>query len=306
MLTINNSRLSHASPRHTVPTVKFGLFAINYGTCGHPDAAIEVAQYAEAAGFESVWTGEHVVLPDPRPPRGSFPPTLPLLDTTVALTMISAHTTTLRVASGIIILPLRSPVLLAKELASVDVVSGGRLIVGVAAGYVQEEFEAVGVPITDRHGRTDDFIEALRALWAMEHPRHRGPFVSFDGIDAHPRPVQRPGPPVIVGGENRHALVRAVTMADGWYGFDVELPKTIERLRRVAAEHERPDRLGRLEITLTPTGSLNRQVLDAYEALGVDRVVLLPQPDADSAHKHDPVALEQIKRNIDAVAAELM
>ena len=286
--------------------MKLGLFAINFGSCGDPDAAVGVARYAEAAGFESVWTGEHVVLPRPRPPGGAFSPSLPFLDTVVALTWIAAHTATLRVASGIIVLPLRRPVLLAKELASVDVVSGGRLIVGVAAGYVPAEFDAVGVSMEDRQQRTDDYIRALRALWTMEHPSHHGPFVSFDHVDAHPRPVSRAGPPLIVGGESRRALVRAVTMADGWYGFDVELPKTIERLRRISAEHERPSDLGRLELTVTPTGPLDRQKLDRYHEFGVDRLVLLPQPDVDSTHKHRPVATDQMRRNIDRVVAELM
>jgi probable F420-dependent oxidoreductase len=285
--------------------VKIGLFAINYGTCGDPEAAVEAARYAEAAGFESVWTGEHVVLPNPRPPGGPFPPTLPLLDTTVALTLIAAHTTTLKIASGIIILPLRNPVVLAKELASIDVVSRGRLIVGVAAGYIREEFEAAGVSLAERHQRTDEYIQVLGALWAMDHPMHHGRFVSFEGIDAHPRPVQRPGPPLVAGGESQAALVRAVTMADGWYGFDTDAPRTIERLDRIAAEHERPERLGSLEITITPTGPLTRAVVEHYEQLGIDRLVLLPQPDTDSARKHRPVPLDQIKRNIETVAAEL-
>ncbi|HEY3632437.1 MAG TPA: LLM class flavin-dependent oxidoreductase, partial [Jatrophihabitantaceae bacterium] len=127
--------------------MKFGLFALNYGTCADPEAAVTVARHAEAAGFESVWTGEHVVLPDPAPSPRVFPPTLPFLDTTVALTLLAAHTTRIRVATGIIVLPLHNPVLLAKELASVDVVSGGRLTVGVAAGYMPAEFASVGVPM---------------------------------------------------------------------------------------------------------------------------------------------------------------
>src|SRR5262249_31040444 len=125
--------------------MKIGLFAINYGTCADPDAAVRVARHAEAAGFESVWTGEDIVLPDPPPTGFSMPPTLPFLDTVVALTLIAAHTTTIRVATGIIVLPLRSPAVLAKELASIDVISGGRLIAGFAAGYIPAEFDASGV-----------------------------------------------------------------------------------------------------------------------------------------------------------------
>ena len=145
------------------PSMKFGLFAINFGSCSDPEAAVRVALHAEAAGFESVWTGEHVVLPEPAATR-SLPPSLPMLDTIVSLTLVATHTSSIKVGSGIIVLPLRNPVVLAKELASVDVVSNGRLVVGVGAGYIPAEFEAVGVPITERGGRMDDYIDAMRAL----------------------------------------------------------------------------------------------------------------------------------------------
>src|SRR5437870_10095512 len=111
--------------------MKFGLFAINMGPCSDPVSAVRVARAAEAAGFESVWTGEHIVLPDPKLPSFPLAPETPMLDTVVTLAWIAAHTKRLRIASGIIILPQRNPLLLAKELASVDVVSGGRLIIGV-------------------------------------------------------------------------------------------------------------------------------------------------------------------------------
>jgi probable F420-dependent oxidoreductase len=286
--------------------MKIGLFALNYGPCADPEVAIDIARYAESAGLESVWTGEHIVLPHPRPVGLPFPPTLPFLDTTVALTWIAAHTTTLKVASGIIVLPLRNPVLLAKELASIDVASRGRLIVGVAAGYVRAEFAAAGVPFASRHARTDDYIAALRALWTMDHPRHRGPFVSFSGVDAHHRPLQSSGPALIAGGESRVALLRAVSLAEGWYGFDVDLPDRLDALRELEREHDRPADLGPLEITITPTGQLDRSIVEHYEDLGVDRLVLLPQPDTDPSRKHRPVPPDQIKRNVDWIATALL
>jgi probable F420-dependent oxidoreductase len=289
--------------------VKFGLFALNYGTCADPDAAITVARHAEAAGFESVWTGEHVVLPDPMPPRLPFEPTLPFLDTTVALTLLAAHTTRIRVASGIIVLPLRNPVLLAKELASVDVVSGGRLIVGVGAGYIPAEFAAVGVPLAGRQARTDEYVRALRALWTMEHPRFAGRHVSFDRVDAHPRPLRPGGPPIVVGGEGVRALTRAITLAHGWYGFSLDVDATrdcLDRLRKLGAEHERPADLGPLEITVTPDGPLDRDVVARYEDLGVDRLVLLPEPEAVGPDRHRPVPLERILANVDRAAGELL
>jgi probable F420-dependent oxidoreductase len=289
--------------------MKFGLFAINYGTCADPEAAVRVARHAEAAGFESVWTGEHVVLPDPAPPGFSMPSTLPILDTVVALTLIASQTTTIRLGSGIIVLPLRNPVLLAKELASVDVISRGRLIAGFAAGYVAAEFAAAGVRLAGRGARMEDYLRALRALWSLPRPEYQGEFVSFRGIDAHPRPVRGSGPPVVIGGEAPAALRRAVTMADGWYGFGLDLAETrrcVGELRRLGKEAERPASFGPLELTVTPTGPLDQAIVSQYAELGIDRLVLLPEPGADRAHRHAPVPADRILRNIDQVAADLI
>ncbi|WP_152363229.1 TIGR03619 family F420-dependent LLM class oxidoreductase [Microlunatus speluncae] len=287
--------------------MKFGLFAINYGTCADPAVAVEVARAAEAAGFESAWSGEHLVLPDPRPPGSPFPPDLPLLDTIVALTLIAAHTTTLRIGSGIIVLPLRNPVVLAKELASLDVVSGGRLLAGFGIGYIDAEFQAVGVPQTERQARMDDYLRALRALWTMPRPHHEGQFCSFTGIDAHPRPLAAGGPPMIIGGEGPKAFARAVTMANGWYGFDPDdLAGCLAGLRRAADKYERPEDLGQLEITVTPTGPLDRAAVEHYTELGVDRLVVLPKPDATPTGRHRPVPRDEILRNIERISSELI
>jgi probable F420-dependent oxidoreductase len=292
-----------------VHSVKIGLFAINYGTCADPEVAVRVARHAEDAGFESVWTGEHIVLPDPAPPGFAIPPTTPLLDTITALTLVAARTSTIKVASGIIVLPLRNPVVLAKELASVDVVSQGRLIAGVGAGYVAGEFAAAGVPMRGRGQRMDDYIRALRALWSMDRPDYQGQFVSFSGIDCRPRPWQRPGPPVVIGGSGPAALRRAVTLGNGWYGFALDLPQTqrcVTDLRETAGEHERPRELGRLELSVTPVGPLDLAAAERYAELGIDRLVLLPQPDADRAQRHAPVPADRILRNIDTVADQII
>lgn len=289
--------------------MKFGLFAINYGTCADPEVAVRIAQHAEAAGFESVWTGEHIVLPDPVPAGLPFSPDLAFLDTVVALTLVAAHTSTINIGSGIIVLPLREPVVLAKELASIDVVSGGRLIAGFGTGYLPAEFASTGVPIAERGARTDDYLRALRALWSMDRPEYAGRFVSFSGIQAQPRPVRPSGPTVVVGGEAPAALRRAVTLADGWYGFGLDLAETarlVEALRQTGEQHERPGELGRLELSVTPIETLDRSTVERYAELGVDRLVLLPEPGADRAHRHVPVARERIIHNIDAVAADLM
>jgi len=258
--------------------MRFGLFGINVGACARPETAARVAQAAEAAGFDSVWTGEHVVLPDPQAPPSPAPPRTPFLDPAVALAFVAARTRTIRLATGIIILPQRNPLVLAKEIASVDVVSGGRAVLGIGAGYLEAEFRALGVPFARRGARTDEAIDAIRALWSQEKPAFRGRFFAFEGVDAHPRPVQRPGPPIVVGGTSPGALRRAVARGNGWYGFALD-PTVTDRcllgLQRAAKEVERPAALGRLEITVTPPPGVDDEGVRRYAALGVDRLALL-------------------------------
>jgi len=259
--------------------VKIGVFGINTGPCAAPATAAKVARAAEAAGFESVWTGEHVVLPDPQAPPSPAPPRHPMLDPAVALGFLAAHTERLRLATGIIILPQRNPVVLAKELASVDVLSRGRLIFGLGAGYLRPEFEAVGASFHDRGARTDESIDAIRTLWCDAQPRFAGRTVRFAGIDAHPRPVQRPHPPIVVGGTSAAALRRAVARGNGWYGFlrDPDTARAdLAGLAAARGEVERPDALGALEISITPPPRLDLDGARRYRDLGVDRLVLLP------------------------------
>src|SRR5215510_2089331 len=199
--------------------MKFALFGINVGPCADPDTALRVAQAAEAHGLESVWTGEHVVLPDPQVPPSPAPPDTPFLDPAVALAYIAAGTKTLRLGTGIIILPQRNPVVLAKELASLDVVSHGRLIFGVGVGYLKPEFEAIGVPFDHKGARSVDFLQSMLALWTQPKPAHDGRFVRFKDVQAFPRPAQKPHPPIVFGGHSPQAFARAVRYANGWYGF---------------------------------------------------------------------------------------
>jgi len=259
--------------------VKIGIFGINMGIGATPETAARVAKAAEAAGFESVWTGEHVVLPDPQVPPSPASPETPMLDPAVALGFLAGQTERLRLATGIIILPQRNPVVLAKELASVDVVSGGRLIAGVAAGYLKPEFDAVGASFETRGTRTDEYIDVLRALWTEEHPTFGGPTVRFAGIDAQPRPVQKPHPPIVVGGTSAPAFRRAVTRGNGWYGFLRDLDNAKADLAGLAEAQRAAGRsagLGALEITVTPLPHIDLDTARGYQDLGVDRLALLP------------------------------
>ncbi len=279
--------------------MRFGLFAINMGVCARPDVALRVAQAAEAAGFESLWTGEHVVLPDPRVQPSPLAPEHPLLDPAVALAFIAAHTSTVRLGTGIIILPQRNPVVLAKELASLDVVSGGRLVFGIGAGYLKPEFDALGIPFDDRGPRTDEYLEAIRILWTHPKPAFSGRFVSFGNIQAMPQPCQKPHPPIIVGGHTPPAFRRAVRHGNGWYGFALDLEKTAQCLAglgEATARHGRPSELGALEISVTPRERLEPDTVRRYAELGVDRLILYRSAATE----------EQLLAFIDATAGTLI
>lgn len=260
--------------------MKFGLFGINMNVCSNPEVAARVATAAEAAGFESVWTGEHVVLPDPQVPPSPLPPSYPLLDPAVSLAYIAAHTKTIRLGTGIIILPQRNPLVLAKELTSVDVVSNGRLIFGLGIGYLKPEFDALGIPFDKKGARSMDYLQAMQAVWTQEKPAHHGEFVSFSGIQALPQPVQKPHPPVVIGGHTKEAFRRAVQHANGWYGFALDLEKTAEclaGLKKAAQEVNRPASLGVLDISITPGPTLDLDTVKRFADLGVNRLIPFPR-----------------------------
>ncbi|RIL06323.1 MAG: LLM class F420-dependent oxidoreductase [Proteobacteria bacterium] len=260
--------------------MKLGLFGINFGPCAQPEVAVRVARAAEDAGFESVWTGEHVVLPDPQAPPSPVPAQTPMLDPAVALAFLAAHTTRLRLATGIVILPQRNPVVLAKEMASLDVLSKGRLVLGVGVGYLKPEFDAVGADFAQRGARMDEYLDAMLALWTQEKPAFAGETVRFAGVDAQPRPVQKPHPPLVIGAMTPPAWRRAVLRANGWYGFALDPARAAQQvagLAEAAKRALRPAALGPLELTVTPPpGIPDADAVQRYRDLGVARLVLLP------------------------------
>jgi probable F420-dependent oxidoreductase len=271
--------------------MKFGLHSVNLYTCGYPDNAARLARAAEAAGFESLWVADHVVLPDPPLPQRPMAPDMRLLDPVVMLTFYAALTTRIRLATGVIVLPQRNPLVLAKQLATLDVLSNGRLMFGLGVGWCEPEFRALGVPFEQRGRRGDDYLAAMRAIWTQEKPVYQGRFVTFAGIQAQPQPVQRPTPPLIIGGHTPPAFRRAVAHGHGWYGFGLDLQQTardVEALRKAEQRYRRPADLGRLEISITPPGyDIDPAAVQRYAEVGVDRLVLRPEPTLDG------VGLEQ-------------
>jgi probable F420-dependent oxidoreductase len=252
------------------------------GVAGDVDAMVRIVRAADAAGLESVWTAEHTVLPDPQAPPSPSHPRTPFLDPLVALGHVAANTTRVRLGTGIVILPQRNPVTLAKELATVDVLSKGRLIFGLGSGYLEPEFRAVGAPFEERGVYTDEAIEAILALWTMEKPSHRGRFFSFAGVDAWPRPRQRPHPPIVVGGRSRNAARRVARYGDGFYGFFSTIDE-VRRMMRWIDEYSRagfrPPHLGRPEISVTPPSPPTRELVERYAEIGVDRLIPWPMSD---------------------------
>lgn len=263
--------------------MRLGLVHATMGSMSRPDGLIAGARAAEAAGFDSLWGGEHVVVPDPRVPPSPMDPQDRALDPLVALTWAAAHTEALRLATGIVILPQRNALVLAKQLASLDVLSGGRLVLGVGAGYLEPEFRAVGADFANRGAVTDEYLDAISALWYDEHPEYHGRFVDFAGIDAHPRPVQTPVP-LVVGGHTAPAYRRAVRRAHGWYGYWLtpdDVAASVNGLRTAANQVDRPADMGQLEISVTPRGRLTPERAEAFAEAGVDRLVVLAPPTPD-------------------------
>jgi probable F420-dependent oxidoreductase len=256
--------------------MKIALFGINTGPCANPSTAAKVARAAESAGFESLWTGEHVVLPDPQVPPSPVPADTPFIDSAIALAYVAAHTSKVRLGTGIIILPQRNPVVLAKELASLDVLSNGRLIFGIGIGYLEPEFAAIGAPFDHKGHRTEEFLAAMIALWSMEKPEYHGRFLSFGGVNAMPRPVQQPHPEIVFGGHTKQAYSRAARLARGWFGFALDAEgtaKCVEGLKRACTEAGR--RFEDLEISVTPRGRVDAETAKRFAELGVSRLILL-------------------------------
>lgn len=255
-----------------------GYFGMNVGCFDNPDSIRRLLTTAEGVGFESIWTGEHVVLIDPQQPPSPVPPLSPFVDSIASLAFAAACTERIKIGSGIILLAQRDPIVLAKELAGIDVLSKGRLLFGVGVGYVPGEFEALGIPYAERGARVSEHIEVIRELWTSESPSFEGRFTSFSGIQSRPLPVQKPHPPIHVGGMSPPALRRAVQQGNGWYGFFQDLEATARSLRGLegaAKRVERPDSLGRLELTVTPPGPVDADTMRRYADLGVDRLVLM-------------------------------
>ena len=228
--------------------MRIGVSLPNVGLDHGKEMVLPVAEAADRLGFDSVWAAHHVTLPYEREskyPYGhsgtevAMSPGMQWLDPLVTLALVSAVTDRVRLGTSVLVLPYRNPVNLAAEAAALDVLSDGRFVLGVGAGWMREEFGALGIDAAERGARTDEHIEVLRALWTQDPASFSGRFSSFDGIVLATTPRTEGGPPVWVGGNTDVALRRAARLGDGWHGFEVypeDMPGVRERLARVAGE----------------------------------------------------------------------
>jgi probable F420-dependent oxidoreductase len=265
--------------------MKYGIIFANTGPFAEPEGAAAMAVAAEQVGFESIWTVEHVVVPVgyestyPYDRSGKMPGNddAPVPDPLIWLTWLAARTSTIRLATGILILPQRNPVVLAKELATLDYLSGGRVDFGIGVGWLAEEFDALGIPFAERGARTDDAVGALRALWSEDVASYEGRFTSFSGCISKPQPVNG-SIPIHVGGHSEAAARRAGRLGDGFFpgeGNHTKLAHLIEVARNEAAEAGRDP--AALEITSGGRGVFGSDSLaevTALAELGVDRIVV--------------------------------
>lgn len=265
--------------------MKVGLFA-PLGTHNANAAYLRtLGTEAEARGFESIWVAEHVVLFDdyesqyPYSPDGKFPGggDTGLLEPLTALTYLAAVTDTVRLGTGICLVPQRNPVYTAKQVADLDALSGGRVDFGVGIGWLAEEFAALDVPFERRGARCDEYLTIMKKLWTEEVSEHRGELYDLPPCRLYPKPVQTPHPPVHIGGESKAALRRVARHGQGWYTFnrppaDLEavLPQLDDAL--VAEGRTRAD----IELTVCPYfQEVTPESIEGYQALGVDRITLL-------------------------------
>jgi probable F420-dependent oxidoreductase len=268
--------------------VELGVYGMSAKATLGPAETARLARRAEELGYRSWWVGEHVVLPSPRVPESPMAPTDPILDPLVHLAYVAALTERMELGTGTVTLPQRNPLVLAKQVASLDVLSGGRLLLGVGSGYLEPELAAVGVRLAERGGRTDEYLDAMRALWTQPEPAFHGRYADFERVDAHPRPVRPDGPRIVIGAFSPAGYRRAVAKGHGWIGVGSSpenLLPHLDGLRTAASEVDRPAHLGRLEINfiqLDPV-EVNADSARRYAELGVDRLLVYPLPLEDPA-----------------------
>lgn len=265
--------------------VKVGLFAPLSNPWATPEYMATLARGAEERGFHSIWVAEHIVLFDeyasryPYAADGKIPAggAHGIFEPFTALSFLAAHTSTIRLGTGICLVPQRNPVYTAKEVAAVDWLSGGRLDFGVGIGWLAEEFHAVAAPFPKRAERTREYLEVMHTLWRDDVSEFHGEHYDLPACRSYPKPVQDPHPPIHFGGESDAALRRVADLGQGWYGFSVDpqgVPERLAFLERLLAERGRTR--GEIEVSICPyLLGQDADKMKRYADVGVDQVIVL-------------------------------
>lgn len=262
--------------------MKFGVAFANTVTFTTGEGAATLAKAAEAAGFESLWTVEHILYPEgyestyPYAPDGKMPGSgdSPIPDPLIWLAYVAANTTTLKVATGISLLPERHPVMYAKEVATLDSMSNGRLMLGIGIGWLREEFDALDVPWEGRTRRTEEYADVMRELWKADGVSYDGEFINFENISSNPKPTNG-SVPIHIGGHSEAAAQRAGRMGDGFFPAKGNMAELIDIAKQTAADAGRDS--DAIDMTGVHAGIFGADPAAAVEeaaSWGVDRLVV--------------------------------
>lgn len=265
--------------------MKVGLFAPLANPWATPEYMATLASGAEERGFDSIWVAEHVVLFDeyasqyPYAADGKIPAggSSGIFEPFTAMSFLAAHSSTIRLGTGICLVPQRNPVYTAKEVAACDWLSGGRVDFGVGIGWLAEEFYAVDAPFEKRAERTREYLDVMKTLWCDETSEFHGTYYDLPACRQYPKPVQQPHPPIHFGGESDAALRRVADIGQGWYGFNVdpeELPGHFARLDGFldAAGRARNE----IEVSICPyIKGIDTDKAKRYADSGIDRLIVL-------------------------------
>jgi probable F420-dependent oxidoreductase len=273
--------------------MEFGLHLPHIGPMATRDGVLDMARAADAAGIDSLWASDHVIVPRdyastyPYSPSGKMPipEDAPFLEAVSTLLAVCGVTRRARLGTSVLVLPQRQPVLVAKQWATLDVLSGGRTIFGAGAGWLEEEFAALGVPFKGRGGRCDEALEILQRCWKESTVTFHGKHFQIDGIACEPKPIQQPRPPIWIGGHTPAAFRRVARYGDAWHGGGtVEVCRAARDAVRAEAEKIGRDP-GMIELTIRDRGGLDVSTREArdqtierllpYAALGASHFLFL-------------------------------
>ena len=271
--------------------MRLGLHALGIGNGAVRPVIDAVAAAADTAGFTTLWSGEHVVMVDESASRYPYsddgriavPAEADWIDPLIGLSFAAAVTSTIRLATGVLLLPEHNPVLVAKQAATLDTLSGGRLTLGVGIGWSREEFDALGVPFERRAARTKEYVDAIRTLWRDDVASFDGEFVGFDAVRVNPKPVRDRRIPIVLGGNSDAALRRVAAWGDGWYGFNLDsvdaVAERVDALRQLCCESGRDPAELSIAVALRDTEPSD---IGPLAALGVDELVVVEGPPEDA------------------------